>query len=119
MHNFRETGLVFHWMNEYMIPSSEFCTDMQKSRHQEKPIVIEKLVGLFFIMLTGAVMSAAVVGFEKLFSRYRTSTVVQFECEIEKCDRSIKSRGARLPNRENMPRRRPTVPRPTEMVSVA
>ena len=117
MHDFRETGLVFHWMNEYMIPSSEFCTDMQKTRHQEKPIVIEKLVGLFFIMLTGALVSAAVVGFEKLFSRYRTSTVVQFQYENEKCD--ITSQCARLPIRENLPRRTFKVSQPIEMVSEA
>ena len=86
MHDFRESGLVFHWMNEYMIPSSEFCNDMQKTRHQEKPIVIEKLVGLFFILLAGSLISAIVVGLEKLFSKYKICSVVQFQAESKNVD---------------------------------
>ena len=72
MHLFRETGLVFHWMNEYMIPVSEFCDDMHKSRYQEIPIVIEKLSGLLLFLLSGVLIAAVVMALEKLFSRYRS-----------------------------------------------
>ena len=62
-----------------MIPHSEFCDEMQKSQHQEVPIVIQKLAGLFLILLFGVL--TAVMALEKLCSRYRPSKTVQFRNE--------------------------------------
>lgn len=79
-------------MNEYMIPHSEFCDEMQKSQHQEVPILMQKLAGPFLILLFGVLSAVTVMVLEKLCSRYKPSKTVQLRNENQNDESNPTSR---------------------------